>query len=164
MTYDAFTDDIDLLDAVQLEALFKKKPKYTYETIKPKIQPKQAISKAISLLKSELSKSEFIIFKGKIQIGVKSSKYYNYNDFIKETDDKNEITIATYDMEKIVGKFDYEIEDKFYDANGLLNTVINNVNATLNKDGYNIWIHDDSEITSKGFINIQKGAKIRINN
>ena len=161
---DYFLESTDLLEAIQLEALFNKNSKYKYENISPIIEPKQAISKAISLLRSEISKSEFSIFKGKISLGVKSSKYYNYNDFIKDqkTYYGNEVTIATYDMEKIVGKFDYEIEDKFYDANGLLNKVIKNVNDVLNKDGYNIWIHDDSEITSKGFINIQKGAKVRV--
>lgn len=150
--------DIDLLEMVQLEGIFNRKPKEKYETIQPKITPKEAISKVTSLLNSNLQKPEFKLYKGKIKINVKLTGYYN--DFINGNE--NFLDISEFDMEKIVGKYNDDNEDDFWDANSVLKKLLDEVNKDLNKYGYSLSISSDSEVFGICGITIETGAKIKV--
>ena len=155
---DLLLENSDLLEAVNIieEGWFKKQKSEKPKVIEPNIDPDKAISKTVQLINSNLSKPEFKLFKGKIKINPKITGYYN--EFINNKE--KSLDIATYDMEKIIGKYNDDNEDEFWDAADILDKLINNVNEVINKDGYTLDTSEDSEVYGEGGLTIKKGAKL----
>lgn len=132
------------------EGLFKKS-----KTIDPKIEPKAAISKAITLIKKYSKKYTDIknISDAKYDIlNQQKNKETFYTDFINNKEDQIDLIV-------------YDIEAKYKDRNQIINLIdkqlIPDVNYELNKVGYSVEITDING--SEVIIDLVKGATIREN-
>lgn len=129
------------------EGLFKKS-----KTIDPKIEPKAAISKAITLIKKYSKKYTDIknISDAKYDIlNQQKNKETFYTDFINNKEDQIDLIV-------------YDIEAKYEDRNQIINLIdkqlIPDVNYELNKVGYSVEITDING--SEVIIDLVKGATI----
>lgn len=151
--------DISLLPIYNInEGLFKKNTsrKENIKTIDPQIEPKEALNKTKILFNKNISKYKTL---KNIKLNFKLNGNDHYNQFINGSEDY--LDIASFNMEKIVGKYTDNNEDEFWEANTKINNLIDDINKDLSKYGYQITVSADSEVFGDFGFTIETGAKIK---